>query len=118
MKKRTCDDCNAKCCRYVALEIDTPETKKDFENIKWYVCHENVNVFVDEKNVWHLEFITLCEFLDENFKCTNYENRPKICKDYNHGECTFHNEDYKEKHTFTKLKDVEDFIKEKFKNEN
>jgi uncharacterized protein len=115
---KTCEGCDAKCCRYVAIEIDKPETREDFENIKWYVCHKNVNVFVDEEDGWYVEFLTPCEFLGENNKCTIYEKRPQICRNYDQDECTFHNKNYMEKYTFTTLKDVENFIEEKFQNEN
>jgi hypothetical protein len=50
--KNDCSNCNGKCCRYVAVEIDKPTTLKDFENIKWFVCHKNVNVFIDDDNSW------------------------------------------------------------------
>lgn len=40
-----CQGCS-KCCEYVAMQIDTPETQDDFENIRWYLLHENVKVFV------------------------------------------------------------------------
>ena len=29
-----CDHCVAKCCRYFALQIDTPERRKEFEVVK------------------------------------------------------------------------------------
>ena len=108
-----CEKCDARCCKYVAVEIDKPETKEDFEDIKWFVCHKNVNVFVDEDDEWYVEFLSPCEFLGEDNLCTNYENRPKICRRYSQDECTFYN-DYKEKYTFTCLKEIEDYIKEKF----
>jgi Fe-S-cluster containining protein len=114
MGKKSCDKCKGMCCKYVAMEIDTPKTKKDFENIKWFVCHKNVNVFVDKENKWNIEFLTPCEFLGKNNLCLAYKRRPKICRDYSQEECLFFN-DYKEKHTFNCLKDVEDFVKKKFK---
>ena len=115
--RETCEDCEGDCCKYVAIEIDTPETKEDFEDIRWYVCHENVNVYVDEKDIWHIEFITPCEFLEKGNKCRIYPKRPKICKEYEHNECTFHNK-YKEKYIFKKLEDVENYLKEKFEDEH
>ena len=115
MKKINCEECDGKCCKYVALEIDVPKTKKDFENIKWYVCHKNVNVFVDDNGDWYIEFLTPCEFLGEDNKCEIYNKRPKICRQYSQDECLFNNENYTEKHTFKKIKDVEKYIKKKFK---
>ena len=114
MEKKTCEDCDGMCCKYVAIEIDAPEKKQDFENIKWYVLHKNVNVFVSEDDEWHVEFITPCEFLGENGLCENYEKRPKICKDYDEEYCLFHNPDYSEKFTFKNLRDVEEYIKNVF----
>ncbi|MAG10878.1 zinc/iron-chelating domain-containing protein [Candidatus Pacearchaeota archaeon] len=116
--KRDCGNCDGKCCRYVALEIDKPTDLEDFENIKWYVCHENVNVFVDIDGKWFIEFLTPCEFLGRNNECNIYDKRPKICREYSQEDCLFHNDDYGEKYTFKIVKDVEDYIKNNLKNEN
>jgi len=110
---KTCEGCDAMCCKYVAMEIDCPEDADDFENIKWYVCHKNVNVFVETDNTWNIEFITPCEHLDEEGWCGIYEKRPQICRDYNQEECLFHN-DYDEKYRFEHIEDVEKYIKEVF----
>lgn len=109
-----CEKCDGKCCKYVILEIDTPETKKDFEDIKWFVCHKNVNVFVDDEDNWNLEFLTPCEFLGEKNECKIYEGRPKICRRYDTKECLFHNKGYSQKYTFEKIEDVEKYVKEIF----
>lgn len=113
MTEKTCEECNAKCCKHVAIEMDTPEKIEDFEDIKWFVSHKNVNVFLDEDKKWYLEFLTPCEFLGEKNKCMNYDNRPQICRDYTHEECVFHN-DYKDEFIFTSLEDVERYIREVF----
>ncbi|MCK5612259.1 YkgJ family cysteine cluster protein [Candidatus Pacearchaeota archaeon] len=114
MTKLTCNNCDGKCCKYVAIEIDTPETKEDFENIRWYVAHKNIIVYVDEDDVWHIEFQTTCEHLGEANKCQVYEKRPEICRQYDHDECHFHN-DYEEKHTFGNIEEIDKYIKKKFK---
>ncbi len=44
-----CRFCGA-CCRHVAIEIDTPEDTDDYEDIYWYLLHENIKVFVTEKD--------------------------------------------------------------------
>ncbi len=36
--KVLCEYCTAKCCRYFALPMDTPETWRDFEFIRWFCC--------------------------------------------------------------------------------
>lgn len=114
-ENKTCEGCDAMCCKYVALEIDCPEELEDFENIKWYVCHKNINVFVEEDDVWNIEFITPCAFLDKNGWCKIYNKRPQLCKDYSQEQCLFHNSDYNEKYRFERIEDVEKYIEEVFK---
>jgi uncharacterized protein len=113
MEEKNCENCGGLCCKYVAIEIDTPETIKDFEDIKWYVVHKNVNVYVDEDDVWHIEFLTPCEFLGEKGECKIYSKRPKICREYSHEECLFHN-DYQEKYHFKTIQDIEKYVREVF----
>ena len=83
----TCDNCKAKCCKYIAVEIDTPETEDDFENIKWYLYHDNVIVYQDWEDSWLVEFRTPCKYLSEENKCQVYDKRPKICKDHDIQNC-------------------------------
>jgi len=114
MEEKSCENCPAMCCKYVALEIDVPEDLEDFENIRWYVSHKNINVFVEDGE-WFIEFLTPCEHLDGN-KCLIYNKRPKICRKHNHDECLFHGEgEYDEDYTFKKIEDVEDYIENVFK---
>lgn len=110
---KTCKGCNGQCCKYVVVEIDTPKTLEDFEDIKWYVCHKNVNVYVEEDGSWNVEFITDCQFLDKNHLCTIYERRPKICREYSQNECHFYNPG-DEPFIFRVIEDVEIYIKEIF----
>jgi uncharacterized protein len=112
--KKSCEGCEAECCKHVAIEIDAPENLEDFEDIKWYVAHKNINVFVDEDYEWYVEFLTPCEFLGDDFKCTIHGAKPKLCNDYLHDECVFHNSDYEEKYTFKSIEDVENYIEKVF----
>lgn len=79
-----------RCCHHVSLQIDTPEDDTDFDNIRWYLLHENVKVFVDGGD-WYLEFATPCAKLSEE-GCIIYENRPSICADYDPENCERHGE--------------------------
>ncbi|HEU4335670.1 MAG TPA: YkgJ family cysteine cluster protein, partial [Candidatus Eisenbacteria bacterium] len=74
------------CCRYVAVEIPKPRTKLDFDNIRWYVLHQNVSVTVDWEGNWLVQFDTPCEWLRDG-RCTHYELRPEICREYDPKEC-------------------------------
>jgi Fe-S-cluster containining protein len=83
--KTKCGGCTALCCSYFALEIDTPDEPADFENLRWYIIHQDVQIFVDD-DTWFLQINRKCTWLDGN-KCGNYENRPQICRDYTDELC-------------------------------
>ena len=77
-----CSKCDAVCCHHVPVEIDTPTCKRDYDIIRWYLLHHNTRVFIDHYNTWHVEFMTPCKYLTEDYKCSTYANRPKLCRDY------------------------------------
>ena len=83
-----CSKCTALCCRYIAIEIDKPETKRDFDDIRWYVAHRGVRVFV-ERGRWYVEFRTRCKFLTKDNLCAIYEKRPRICREHDPNSCEF-----------------------------
>ena len=80
-----CGTCTALCCSYFALEIDTPDEPEDFENLRWYIIHEDVNIFVDDET-WYLQIFRKCTWLDGN-ACGRYDDRPKICREYSDELC-------------------------------
>jgi Fe-S-cluster containining protein len=85
-KTNPCFACKGQCCNHVAVPIDKPTTKDDFGDIRWYVAHENVQVFVEEGN-WYICFLSPCRFLSKDYRCRIYESRPKICRDYDPENC-------------------------------
>lgn len=85
--KTKCGGCTALCCSYFALEIDEPDEPEDFENLRWYIIHEDVNIFVDDR-VWYLQIFRKCSWLDGN-KCGHYDERPTICREYSDELCDF-----------------------------
>ena len=109
MKKLICGDCD-KCCKYVALEIDKPEDKEDFDQIRWFLAHKNVWVFLDHDNSWNIQFNTICEKL-ENGKCSIYEKRPTICRSYTQDTCERHGGGKAYKKMWTKIESFEDWMK-------
>jgi Fe-S-cluster containining protein len=76
-----CHLCTASCCRYFALEIDKPASKRDYDHIRWYLMHEGVVVWVQDDD-WYLEVRTTCRHLRHDNTCGIYETRPQICRDY------------------------------------
>ncbi len=83
-----CEHCTAKCCRYFALPIDTPKTKRDFDFMRWYLLHDRASIFV-EGSTWYLLVHTTCKHLQEDHRCGIYHTRPQICREYTTDECEF-----------------------------
>jgi len=79
-----CRDCGH-CCRYVTVKLATPRGRLDFDEIRWFLLHENVFVFIDDDG-WHVEFHTACRHLD-GWRCGAYESRPRVCSDYTVDQC-------------------------------
>jgi len=88
-----CDQCSALCCRYFVLEIDTPETRRQYDDIRWYLVHQNVFVFI-EKRKWYLGIYSRCKHLQQDNRCGIYETRPKICREYSTDNCDYHGGEY------------------------
>ncbi len=100
-----CEGCT-KCCDYVALEIDKPETKQDFDEIRWFLLHKDVLVFIDHDDSWNLQFDTKCEKMKEDGWCNYYEKRPHICRKHSPDNC----EKFGEGNSFkTMWKTIEEF---------
>jgi len=86
MPSDACTRCGAKCCRYLALEIDKPRDRRTREHIRWYLSHRGVQVFV-EKGRWYLQVATRCRHLDAHGRCSTYADRPAICRSYVTDNC-------------------------------
>lgn len=115
-KKNQCDLCTGLCCRYFALPIDTPEDRDDYDDIRWYLCHEDVTVFVEDGD-WYVNVKNKCKnLLPKDNRCKIYDSRPKICRGYSHDECDFVEGDYEYDLNFTDDKQMEEYIKVKFDN--
>lgn len=104
-----CEHCTAVCCRYIALPIDKPETAKDFDDIRWYLLHENVMVFVEDGD-WYISVATTCRHLRPDHLCGIYETRPKICRDYTTENCDYHSGDYNWEHHFSCPEHLDEYL--------
>ena len=83
-----CDHCVAKCCRYFALPIDTPETRAEFDTVRWFLLHEQTSIFIEEGD-WYLIVHTPCRHLQPDNLCGIYETRPEICREYSTKNCEY-----------------------------
>jgi Fe-S-cluster containining protein len=95
-----CDQCAALCCRYFALPIDNPTDKRDYDNIRWYLLHQNVVIFVESEQ-WYIAILNRCRELQSDNRCGIYEIRPAICRSYTTDNCDYHAGDYGYDQLFT-----------------
>ncbi len=84
-----CDRCIALCCKYITIEIDKPRTKREKDDVRWYLLHEGVTLLVD-KDRWMVKCPTRCSALSDDDKCTIYDNRPQTCREYDTKNCDFY----------------------------
>ncbi len=108
-----CPQCAGLCCRYVALPIETPETKDDYDDVRWYLAHEGFSVFVEDDE-WYVNIASRCKYLNANNMCSIYEKRPKICRKYSDDNCDYHGGDYGYDLYFSCAEDLEEYMDKKF----
>ena len=95
-----CVKCGAKCCQYFCFEIDAPENYEQFEDVRWYLCHADTRVHVDEDGDWYIQLANRCNKLSDDNRCMIYEDRPLICRSYSHENCEDTGADYGYQHEF------------------
>lgn len=114
--RNLCSECEGLCCKYIAFPIDTPETRKDFDDIRWYLCHKGITVFLEDGQ-WYVCVSNECRHLcKDTKKCLIYEERPQICKKFKADDCEFRSTEYGYDLHFTNDKEMADYIKIKFDN--
>ncbi|MBN2325850.1 MAG: YkgJ family cysteine cluster protein [Candidatus Omnitrophica bacterium] len=90
-QENLCDRCTGLCCKYITLEIDKPTTKRNHDDVRWYLLHEGITLLI-EKGRWLIKVPTVCTALDKKGRCTIYEARPKTCREYSTENCDFYTE--------------------------
>ena len=63
-----CEHCTGVCCRYIALPIEEPTDRRDFDDIRWYVMHEGISVFAEEGD-WYIQVAAKCHNLKPDNLC-------------------------------------------------
>ena len=102
---KTCLQCGAKCCRYFCFEIDQPDTFEEFENLRWFLLHEGITIHVDEGK-WFISIDNPCKNLTPEGRCSDYANRPMICRAYSIEGCDATGGDYEYEELFTKPEQI------------
>lgn len=105
-----CEHCTAMCCRYIALPIEKPRKRSDFDDIRWYLLHEGVSVFVEEGE-WYICVTTNCRHLQADHRCGIYETRPRICREYSTDNCDYHSGDYGWEQHFTCPEHLDEYVR-------
>jgi uncharacterized protein len=115
-KKNQCESCAGLCCKYFALPIDEPETREDFDDIRWYLCHEGISIFVEDGD-WYISVKNKCRHLaGKEHRCGIYAKRPSICRKYKRSDCDFVEGEYDYELHFTNDKEMDEYIRIKFDN--
>jgi Fe-S-cluster containining protein len=110
-----CHTCDGLCCRHIAIQLDTPTNKTDYDHLRWFLMHEKVRVGIDLDGNWTLEVATPCQYLQADYRCGIYDDRPRICKAYpGKDECCEHEADTSPYRVlFTDHKQLEKYLAEK-----
>ena len=107
-----CDSCKpAKCCLYTSMEIDPPETRKDYEYNLWLIAHKNISFYVDRK-IWHINFASRCKFLKKDNRCKIYDKRFSVCRNHDTDSCE-DTGDYDFSEYFNNYDELLNYIKKK-----
>jgi Fe-S-cluster containining protein len=102
------------CCRYFALPIDPPKDRGDYDDIRWFLCHKGITVFVEDGD-WYINIRNKCRHLSEkDHVCRIYKNRPRICRQYRHSNCDYVEGAYDYELHFTSDKQMVEYVRAKF----
>ncbi len=102
----------AKCCSYFSLEIDRPRSKRDYDDLLWFLAHENVSIYLWD-NCWYLMIHNMCTFLDKKTNlCTIYDERSRMCREHSVEECEF-DSDYEFDEHFKSYDDLKRWMKKR-----
>ncbi len=104
-QQEICIKCHG-CCMYVTVPLDPPDNEESIQMYIWYLYHRNIEIYLDHNDQWQILMKTPCKHLLPTGYCSIYENRPKICKEYEPDNCSRTGKDYK-----ILFKNSEEFIK-------
>ena len=106
-----CIQCGSKCCTYFCFQIDEPDDMAEFEDVRWYLCHEGVSVHIDDEGDWYIHIASRCDKLDASGRCTLYDDRPLICRRYDPDNCDASDHEYDHRHEFNTPEELEAYAR-------
>ena len=83
---KVCTECG-KCCTYVSVGINPPNSVGNATDMLWYLYHQDVSLYRDGDGEWSVVFETRCRHLQGDLLCAIYESRPEICRDFDNTTC-------------------------------
>lgn len=84
------------CCMYVTAPLQPPRAKHQKDMFRWYLLHQNVEIYIDLDRHWQILFKTPCNHLLTDGVCSTYETRPDICREYQADACSRTGKDHLE----------------------
>ena len=81
-----CSGCQ-RCCTYVAVEVDAPDTPWMYDQYVWLLYHKSIWMYVEKGNKWYVQFETVCEKLGSRGECMVHGMHPVLCKEYDARSC-------------------------------
>jgi hypothetical protein len=81
-----CAGC-VRCCTYVAVEVDAPDTPWQYDQYVWLLHHKNIWMYVEKGNHWYVQFETVCNQLSPEGRCRIHGAHPVLCKKYDARSC-------------------------------
>jgi Fe-S-cluster containining protein len=81
-----CTDCG-RCCTYVGVGVNPPNSPRHATDVLWYLYHEGVYVYVDGEGEWSVHFEARCRNLGPDLRCGVYVDRPHICRTFDNRTC-------------------------------
>ncbi len=107
-----CGDCDALCCRYIAVEIDGPIDDESVDHMRWFLYHDKVSIYIQD-GLWHLCVDVPCRNLIEGRKCRIHFDKPGICMAHRPEECEFRNPDFELDAEFKNWDQLRTYLKER-----
>jgi len=89
MNESLCDRCTGLCCHYITVEIDKPRTRRNHDDIRWYLLHEGITLLI-ARDRWLVKLPTRCRALTADCRCGIYETRPQTCREYSTENCDYY----------------------------
>jgi Fe-S-cluster containining protein len=109
-RRHPCHSCGAACCRYVAATLAPPRDTDDIDQIRWYLSHERVCVYIDKDGEWWIQVGTNCRHIAADGRCDIYESRPQLCRDYETHSCERADHDDENIAEFNSVEEFERFF--------